>query len=208
MSAVRLAVGDRPEAELIARAAAALLAEEIVLLPAEGVYGFHALASSAAAVARIRALKRDTRAGFIGLIARPEDLDRWAHASPEALELARRHWPGALTLVLGARPEAPPSLRSEDGTIALRCPGSALLRGVIQEVGEPVLSTSANRSGEPAAREADDAPAGVAGLIVDGGPLDGRPSTLVRVGPEGVQILRQGAVQLGDGSLDGPRAGP
>jgi L-threonylcarbamoyladenylate synthase len=208
VSAVRLAVGDRPEAELIALAAAALLADEVVLLPAEGVYGFHARASSATAVARIRALKRDSRAGFIGLIAHPDDLGRYAHASPEALELARRHWPGALTLVLEARPEAPAALCSEDGTIALRCPGSALLRGVVQGVGEPVLSTSANRSGERAAREADDAPAGVADLIVDGGPLDGRPSTLVRVGPKGVQILRQGAVRLGDGSLDGPRAGP
>jgi L-threonylcarbamoyladenylate synthase len=208
VGAVRLVVGDPPEAELITRAAAALLADEIVLLPAEGVYGFHALASSATAVARIRALKRDTRAGFIGLIARPEDLDRWAYAPQEALELARRHWPGALTLVLEARPEAPASLRSEDGTIALRCPGSALLRGVVQEARGPVLSTSANRSGESAAREADDAPAGVADLILDGGPLDGRPSTLVRVGPNGVQILRQGAVRLGDGGLDGPRAGP
>ena len=208
MGAVRLAVGDRPEAELIARAAAALLADEVVLLPAEGVYGFHARASSATAVARIRALKRDSRAGFIGLIAHPGDLDRWAHASPEALELARRHWPGALTLVLEARPEAPATLRSEDGTIALRCPGSPLLRGVVQGVGDPVLSTSANRSGEPAPVRADDAPPSVADLIIDGGALDGRPSTLVRVGPMGVQILRQGAVRLGDGSLDGPRAGP
>lgn len=208
MSVVRLAVGDRPEAELIARAAAALLADQVVLLPAEGVYGFHARASSATAVARIRALKRDSRAGFIGLIAHPDDLGRWAIPTPEALELARRHWPGALTLVLGARPEAPATLRSEDGTIALRCPGSALLRGVVHGVGEPVLSTSANRSGEPAPLRADDASPAVADLIIDGGALEGRPSTLVRVGPNGVHILRQGAVQLGDGSLDGPRAGP
>ncbi|HET9939552.1 MAG TPA: Sua5/YciO/YrdC/YwlC family protein [Candidatus Eisenbacteria bacterium] len=208
MSAVRLAIGAHPDADLIARAAAALLEDKVALLPAEGVYGFHARASSAIAIERIRALKRDPRAGFIGLIAEPGDLERWAHASPHALELARRYWPGALTLVLDARPEAPESLRSESGTIALRCPGSDLLRGVVQGVGEPVLSTSANRSGEPPALRADDAPSGVADLIVDGGVLDGRPSTLVRVGPKGVEILRQGAVRLGDGSLDGLEAEP
>lgn len=208
MSAVRLAVGEQPDAELIARAAAALLDHQIALLPAEGVYGFHARASSTSAVERIRALKKDSRAGFIGLIATPGDLDRWAHAWAQAHDLARRYWPGALTLVLDARPEAPESLRSENGTIALRCPGSALLRGVVQAVGEPVLSTSANRSGEPAALRAEDAPPGVADLIVDGGVLDGVPSTLVRVGANGVEILRQGAVRLGDASLDGPRAGP
>ena len=208
MGAVRLAVGDHPDADLIARAAAALLDNQVALLPAEGVYGFHARASSASAVDRIRALKKDARAGYIGLIARPSDLDTWAHAAPEALRLISRHWPGALTLVLEARPEAPESLRSESGTVALRCPGSALLRGIVQGVGEPVLSTSANRSGEPPALRADDAPPGVADLVVDGGVLDGRPSTLVRVGPKGVEILRQGAVQLGDGSLDGPEHGP
>ena len=208
MSAVRLAVGQHPDADLIARAAAALHRDQVALLPAEGVYGFHARATSAAAVERIRALKKDARAGFIGLIAENGDLARWAHASPQALELARRYWPGALTLVLDARPEAPRSLLSEEGTIALRCPGSALLRGIVRALGGPVLSTSANRSGEPPARRVDDAPSDVADLVVDGGVLDGRPSTLVRVGPKGVEVLRQGAVQLGDGSLDGPHAEP
>src|SRR4029079_9862272 len=75
MDAVRLAVGDQPDAELIARASAALLDNQIALLPAEGVYGFHARASSSAAVERIRALKGDPRAGFIGLIAAPGELD-------------------------------------------------------------------------------------------------------------------------------------
>ena len=208
MSAIRLVLGETPEPDVIARAAAALRTGQIAVLPAEGVYGFHALASSEAAVMRIRAIKEGSRAGFIGLIARPQDLERWARVPPEALALARAHWPGALTLILDALPAAPASLLSEDGTVALRCPGSAFLRAVVQEVGEPILSTSANRSGEPAPVRADETPSGAADLIVDGGVLDGRPSTLVRVGPKGVQILRQGAVPLGDGSLDGPPGGP
>jgi len=123
VSAIRLAVGDHPDTDLIARAATVLLEDKVALLPAEGVYGFHARARAASAIERIRALKRDARAGFIGLIAAPGDLERWAHPSPAALELARQYWPGALTLVLDARAEAPESLRSDSGTIALRCPG-------------------------------------------------------------------------------------
>ncbi len=209
MSAVRLVLGDQPETELIARVADALLGGGVALLPAEGVYGFHALPSSAAAIERIRVLKRGAgRAGFIGLIGRPEDLARWTSPPSEATALVRAHWPGALTLVLDALPSAPAGLRAVDGTVALRCPGSSFLRGVAVAVGDIVLSTSANRSGEPPAARVGDAPPGIADLEVDAGSLGGRPSTLVRVGTKGVQILRQGAVRLGDGSLDGPPSEP
>jgi L-threonylcarbamoyladenylate synthase len=209
VSAVRLVLGDQPEAELVARVAGALRRGGVALLPAEGVYGFHAIASSASAIERIRGLKRgEGRAGFIGLIGRPEDLARWTSPSSEAVALVRAHWPGALTLVLDALPAAPAGLRAEDGTVALRCPGSSFLRGVATAVGEIVLSTSANRSGEPPPARVEDAPTGIADLEVDAGPLGGRPSTLVRVGPKGVRILRQGAVRLGDGSLDGPPTEP
>jgi tRNA threonylcarbamoyl adenosine modification protein (Sua5/YciO/YrdC/YwlC family) len=225
VEAVRLRLGDLPEAEIARRAAAALREGGIALLPAEGVYGFHVIAESAAAVERIRSLKgREGRAGYIGLIARPVDAERWARLNGAAAELARRHWPGALTLVLDARAEAPAAARSPDGTIALRCPGNSILRSVVSSLdatalpGGPwhlVLSTSANESGSPPATRLEDAPRGLAHLAVDGGDLSGMPSTLVRVSESGVQVLRAGAVVLeeegkprGDDGLDGPRTAP
>jgi L-threonylcarbamoyladenylate synthase len=200
---VRLRLEDLPEAEIARRAAEVLRNGGIALLPAEGVYGFHASASSAAALERILAFKgRNDRAGFIGLIARPEDASRWARLDATARELVRKHWPGALTLVLDALPLAPDVLRSANGTIALRCPGSSFLRAVIAAVPvngiptEPVLSTSANEPAAPAATKLVDAPVGVADLMVDGGTLSGTPSTVVRVVGSEVRVLRAGAVVL------------
>ncbi len=131
MEWIRLA-GRRDREQAAARAAAVLRAGGIALLPAEGVYGLHALAADASAVERLRALKpRAAGRGFIGLIARPEDLKTWAKAEARASSLARAHWPGALTLVLEASPAVPASLRTPEQTVALRCPGSVFLRAVV-----------------------------------------------------------------------------
>lgn len=197
---IRLRLGEMPEEEIARRVADVLREGGVALLPAEGVYGFHASASSLAAVNRILELKaRTDRAGFIGLIARPEDAARWARYDIGARKLARKHWPGALTLVLDALPDAPAVLRSADGTIALRCPGSSLLRSVVASLDEgPVLSTSANAPGKDPATRYEGAPAGIADLVVDGGPLPGTPSTVVKVSNQGVELLRSGAVAIGD----------
>jgi L-threonylcarbamoyladenylate synthase len=202
---VRLRLGELPEDEIARRAADVLRRGGIALLPAEGVYGFHAFPHSASAMKRIFALKqRTSRAGFIGLIARPEHAGRWAIVDDVARELAGTHWPGSLTLVLEAGPSTPEVLRSSDGTVALRCPGSSFLRSVITAIGgvdepgsAPLLSTSANRSGSPPATKVADAPMDVAELVVDGGVLSGTPSTVARVSNGVVSILRPGAVKLG-----------
>lgn len=199
MEPVRLRLGELSEEEIARRAADVLREGGIALLPAEGVYGYHAAAFSQVAVDRIVGLKgRSDRAGFIGLIARPEDARRWAGVEGTAERLMRAHWPGALTLVLDALPEAPAALRSADGTIALRCPGSSFLRAVVAALDAgPVLSTSANTPGTAPATRVEDAPLGVVELVVDGGAVAGTPSTVVRVSGSGIQVLRSGAVAIG-----------
>jgi L-threonylcarbamoyladenylate synthase len=195
---VRLRLGDLPEDEITRRVAAVLRDDGIALLPAEGVYGLHASATSSRAVDRILAFKdRAARAGFIGLIARPEDAKRWARVDEVAQRIIEEHWPGALTLVLEALDDAPLPLRSDEGTIALRCPGSSFLRAVIAHLGsDPLLSTSANMPGKPPAIRIEDAPVGISDLNVDGGALAGRPYTVVRLSSSGVRVLRPGAVRI------------
>ena len=200
MEPVRLRLGELPEDEIARRAAFVLRKGGIALLPAEGVYGFHASSASASAVARIQTLKGSAgRAGFIGLVARPEDAARWARLDAASERLVREHWPGALTLVLDALPEVPSVLRSAEDTIALRCPGSSFLRAVVRALDAgPLLSTSANATGMAPAATPDDAPPGVADLVVDGGALPGTPSTLVRVSAAGIEVLRAGAIAIGN----------
>lgn len=207
--AVRIRHEDSNRAETAARAAAVLKDGGIAFLPAEGVYGYHVLASHSEAVARLAALKRrgpgSDGKGWIALVGRSEDAYRWVRAVPAAAAaLIRAHWPGALTLVLDSGPNLPPALRAVDGTVALRCPGSPFLRDVILAAGGLVVSTSANAPGAPPATEplaAGNEPDGV-GLVVDAGRLSGVVSTLARVEGEAIRVLRAGGVSLAGSPLD------
>jgi tRNA threonylcarbamoyl adenosine modification protein (Sua5/YciO/YrdC/YwlC family) len=179
------------------RAAVVLRAGGVALLPAEGVYGLHALSENPVAVERLLALKpREEKKGFIGLIADPQELPRWIEPNARAVSLAKSHWPGALTLVLLAGPSVPAALRNPDGTIALRCPGSAFLRATVAGAGGIVLSTSANRPGEQAMVVPEGSLVELADLVVDGGTLSGTPSTVVSVVGDRVHVLRPGAIPI------------
>lgn len=207
--AVRIRHDESTRAEAVSRAAAALKDGSIAFLPAEGVYGYHVLASHPEAVARLASLKRRSPGsdgkGWIALVGRSEDAYRWVRSLPAAAAtLIRAHWPGALTLILDAGPSLPAALRTADGTVALRCPGSALLRDVILAAGGLVLSTSANEPGAPPATEpigTGNEPDGV-DLVVDAGRLSGEISTIARVDGEAIRVLRQGAVSLAGSPLD------
>jgi tRNA threonylcarbamoyl adenosine modification protein (Sua5/YciO/YrdC/YwlC family) len=209
--AERILLSDT-RADAVRRAGEVLRHGEIALLPAEGLYGYHVLASHPDGIARLERLKpRDAGKGWIGLVARPADAYRWLASIPApAAILIHQHWPGALTLVLEAGPGAPPALIGPGNTLALRCPGSAFLRDVILAANGLLISTSANAPGTAPGATAPppDAVPGEVALVVDSGPLSGEPSTVVRVSGERVTVLREGAVRIGRTALDAPPAGP
>lgn len=192
--------GDAALEEAAGRAGEALRQGGVALLPAEGLYGYHALAASRPGMERLHAVKpRESGKGWIGLVARPADAYRWVAALPApAAVFIHKHWPGPLTLVLDAGPAVPEALRAPDGTVALRCPGSAFLRAVVLAAGGLVVTTSANPPGGappssvPAGNEVPEA----VGLVVDAGQLSGEPSTVVRIVGERVTVLREGAIRL------------
>lgn len=118
-------------------------------------------------------------------------------AWPDAAErLAARFWPGPLTLVLLAAAAVPGDVTAGTGTVALRVPGLELTRRLCAAVG-PLVSTSANRAGEPAPRtvkEAVDAVGDEAALALDAGPGGELPSTLVDLTTEPPRLVREGAI--------------
>jgi tRNA threonylcarbamoyl adenosine modification protein (Sua5/YciO/YrdC/YwlC family) len=186
-----------PWREAVARAASLLREGLVALLPAEGIYGLHASAMDPFAVERLELLKpRAAEKRYIGLIADPAEIDRWAKPCPRAMALAREHWPGPLTLVLRASSAIPSSFPAPDGTIALRCPGNPFLREVVAGTGGIVLSTSANAPGEAPMTLPQGALAERADLIVDQGMLSGIPSTIVAVEGNVVRLIREGAIRL------------
>jgi L-threonylcarbamoyladenylate synthase len=166
----------------------------VVLMPTDTIYGLHALALDEQAVARVAEIKgREETKPFIVLAASIEQLEPLGiSAARNELEALASLWPAPLTAIL---PLAAPIPASRGGTtIAVRIPALDWLRELIARTG-PLVSTSANRSGEPQidnpillARELQERLDG----IVDGGVRDGEPSTIVDLTSAEPHILREG----------------
>ncbi|MFL5304013.1 MAG: L-threonylcarbamoyladenylate synthase [Polyangia bacterium] len=193
---------DGAVAAEVAEAIAALRRGEVVAYPTETFYGLGVDAFDAAALDRLRALKGRGEKAISLLIDGEAMLARLCAEVPaRARALMARHWPGALTLALPARPGLPEALVS-DGCVAVRQSPHPVARALVAGFGGPVTTTSANRSGEPPATTAAAVRAALGDgcHVLDGGPTTGgAPSTLARVRGDVVEILRAGAVALTGG---------
>ena len=138
-----------------AEVAAALKLGEVLLMPTDTLPGLHCRADRPEAVARIVALKeRPAGQPFLLLAASLAQVETLAVTRSQRVRAyAERCWPGPHTLILPAAPDLPLSITDGASGIALRIPAVAPLREVIATVAAPLVSTSANRRGAPAATE-------------------------------------------------------
>jgi L-threonylcarbamoyladenylate synthase len=188
---------DDPEAEVLARATEVLRDGQLLIYPTDTLYALGCRARDRAAALRVRQAKGREDAKPLPLVA--ADLAQVAELCmpPSAVPaLARRFWPGALTLVLPARGGVAPELTAGGDSLAIRVPASSLVRELCRRVG-PLVSTSANRAGEQAPRTCQAAVTAVgsaAALALDGGAGGELASTIVDlIGPRPC-LLRAGAV--------------
>lgn len=191
----------KPDARGLARAARLLRSGELVGFPTDTVYGLAARACDERAVRRIFEVKaRPLSQPLILMVANPADLDSWAHLDERARRYMARWWPGALTLVLRAREHLRPPLTGagRPRTIAARVPDHEVALALLREVGEPLATTSANRSGDPPALTPLEA-AWVNGLaaVIDAGRAAGEvPSTLLDLSAGEPRVLREGPIRV------------
>jgi L-threonylcarbamoyladenylate synthase len=185
-----LTVTAENRASLICEAAASLQAGGVVVVPTDTVYGLAAHPAQADAVTRLGTLKGRPTGKPIALLAADLAAVRafGARLDPVAQRLAQAFWPGWLTLVL-------PCGDREEG---FRVPNHALCRELLSACGGVLRVTSANLSGAMPAVNAAQALADVglsADLVLDDGPShEGVASTVVRVTPDGLTILRPGVL--------------
>lgn len=181
----------------------------VVALPTETVYGLAASALDAGAVGRLLAMKEraETKPLTLAIKSADEARDYAPDLCPLARRLARRCWPGPVTIVVDdSHPESlvrqlPPEVRqavSPGQLIGLRVPGHPMILDVLRMLAGPLTLTSANRSGMPESvttKEIIDAFGDKLSLVVDDGPCRfGQPSSVVRVVKGRVEILRAGVV--------------
>lgn len=189
----------------IAEGARLLRGGGLVAFPTETVYGLGADATDAVAIAALYAAKGRPR--FNPLIVHCPDLataQRHGVFDAAALALARRFWPGPLTLVVPLAPGSPVCDLARAGldSIGLRVPDHAVARALLAATGRPVAAPSANRSGRVSPTEAAHVHADLDGRIdavVDGGRTSvGVESTIVACLGGPVRLLRPGGVTRQD----------
>jgi len=186
-------IDDAPTALQLNEIAKVLREGRVALLPTDTIYGLHAVATDADAVARITDLKgREETKPFIVLAASIDQLrELGISASAELLEQLDSIWPAPLTAILPL--SAPIAASRGASTLAVRIPELAWLRDLASRTG-PLVSTSANRSGEPPATS----PQNVArelqnriDAIVDGGTRDGEPSAILDLTGDEPRFIRE-----------------
>ena len=195
---------QRPATEIMALAGEVIRCGGLVAFPTETVYGLGANALDAEAVAHIfEAKERPANDPIIVHIHALEQLMQITKNLPAGIEsLARRFWPGALTLVLPKSDAIPLSITAGRDTVAVRMPNHPIALALLRAAGVPIGAPSANRFSRPSPTTAAHVRADLEGhvdVILDGGATDiGVESTIIDMTCPVPTVLRAGGVPLED----------
>jgi L-threonylcarbamoyladenylate synthase len=189
------------EPDAIELAIAALRAGGVIAIPTETVYGLAVLPTEVGIERLLAAKHRSAEKGIQLLIDSVDQVANLAVISDSAAALAKRFWPGGLTIVVRRREEVavPDALGGGRPTLGFRLPDHDVPRALARRLG-PIAASSANISGEPDATTAErvvQSFGAEVALIIDDGPVrGGTPSTVVDCSDPaaGVHVLREGAV--------------
>ncbi len=197
---------DHPETSLIRYAADQIRSGEVLGMPTDTFYGLAADPFNLRAVDRVYDIKSRSRHKPLSLLI--ENVDQAEElAQPltdEFYVLARRFWPGPLTIIVKASSRLPLKVTANTGNVALRVPKAAIPLAVVQAAQIPITATSANLSGEAECTTAEavrDQLRDRISIIVDGGnsPRD-VASTIIDLTDEEKRwyILREGAISASE----------
>ena len=188
---------DAPDAAVLAEAADALRAGEVIGIPTDTVYGLAVDPWRPGAAERVFVIKRRPRRIVLPVLVADEAqaLSLAAEVSADARRLMALWWPGPLTIVVARRPGLGAELGTESGTVGLRRPAHAVPVALAASVG-PLATTSANAHGQPPVTGAAELAATLPGVavVIDAGERRGAPSTVVDCSGGGLRLLRPGSI--------------
>lgn len=183
----------------------------LIAVPTETVYGLAGNGLDEKAVAEIYEVKGRPEVKPLSLMVHDAaSMERYCeNVPPQAYTLAKRFWPGPLTIVMKAKPCVPEIVRAGGETVGLRCPDHPLTLELLEKSGVPFAAPSANPSGEPSPKNADSVLKyfdGKIDAVLDGGECGiGCESTLIDLSRTPYRILRQGALpadEIADAFVD------
>ena len=193
---------ENPEASLIRYAADQIRSGEVLGMPTDTFYGLAADPFNLRAVDRVYDIKSRSRHKPLSLLIEGIDqAEELARPLPEEFyRLARKFWPGPLTMIVRASSRLPLKVTANTGNVALRVPQAKIPLAVVQAAGIPITATSANLSGEAECTSAEavrDQLQNRIAIIVDGGTSPREiASTIIDLTDEETRwrIMREGAI--------------
>jgi len=193
---------EQPEVSMVAYVADKIRAGEVLGMPTDTFYGLAADPFNLRAVDRVYEIKTRSRHKPLSLLIESVDqASELAWPVPETFYLlARRFWPGPLTIIVKADPKLPLKVTANTGNVALRVPAAEIPLAIIRAAGLPITATSANLSGASectTALQVRDQLGDVLNVIVDGGhsPRDVASTIVDLTSDDGRwRLLRQGAI--------------
>jgi L-threonylcarbamoyladenylate synthase len=194
---------DEPRAEAVDRAAATIRRGGVVALPTDALYTLVADPMNLHAVGRVFKAKGREAARSLPLLV--SDLIMAEELASELTSrfylLARRFWPGPLTLIVPGSAKVPLKVTGNTGRLGMRQSKAPITRLLLEKLGQPLVATSANLSGQPTARSGIEifaAMDGAVDLVLDGGVCVGEGNTTVDVCEPYWRVIKEGAVSEKD----------
>jgi L-threonylcarbamoyladenylate synthase len=191
---------EEPQPEMLERAAAAVRRGKVVAIPTDALYTLVADPFNLGAVAQVfQAKGREPHRSLpilVGDLMMAEELA--SELSNRFFILARRFWPGPLTIIVPASARVPLKLTGNTGRLALRQSRSKIANQLIAMLNHPLISTSANISGRPTCRSGIDVFGMMDGrvdLVIDGGTCGGAGATTVDITEPYWRLIRTGAIE-------------
>ena len=190
---------EKPAAEAIAQAAEVIRRGGVIAAPTDALYALMADPLSNMAVERVfQAKGRQPQRSLPLVVDNPfmaEELMKEMTARFQVL--ARKYWPGPLTIIVPASARVPLKVTGNTGRLALRQSTSSVINALIEALHQPLVCTSANISGQPTCRsgiEAFGVLDGRVDLVLDGGGCSGPGATTIDITEPYWKIIKEGAI--------------
>lgn len=187
---------QNPQLRLVRRAVETLREGGIVIYPTDTVYGMGCDLFNKRGIDRIYEIQRRDRKKPLSFVcADLKDISRYAKVTDEAYKIMRRLLPGPYTFVLEASRLVPKTILPKRQTTGIRVPDNNICQALIAELGSPIISASVkDENGELLSdpRMIDELFGNRVDMIIDGGIIAAKPSSVISILDEGTEILREG----------------
>lgn len=194
---------DNPNTRDILKIVDILKTGGVIIYPTDTVYAIGCAINQVKAVQRVCALKgvKPEKADFSMICRDLSDIALYAKVSNEVFKIMKRHLPGPFTFILNATSKLPNVLMNRRKTIGIRIPDNYIVRAIVEELGNPLLTTSVHDDDEVVEYMTDpelihEKYVKLVDVVIDGGYGQNVASTIVDLTGEEMQVVRQGIGEL------------